>query len=170
MSGREAATMGIDWKVVAAIVACAFLSNAFAHDVDPEAKKKTTPKAEQKAFGIAGDRKRVTRTVTMEMSDQMRFAPDTLEVKRGETVRFVVRNRGKLMHEMVIGTMDELKEHAALMKKFPEMEHDEPYMAHVQPGKSEEIVWLFNRAGEFNYACLAAGHFEAGMVGKLIVK
>jgi uncharacterized cupredoxin-like copper-binding protein len=100
----------------------------------------------------------------------MRFAPDTLEVKRGETVRFVVRNRGKLMHEMVIGTMDELKEHAALMKKFPEMEHDEPYMAHVQPGKSEEIVWLFNRAGEFNYACLAAGHFEAGMVGKLIVK
>ena len=127
-------------------------------------------KAEQKAFGIAGDRKRVTRTVTMEMSDAMRFVPASLEVKRGDTVRFVVRNRGKLMHELVIGTLDELKEHAALMKKFPEMEHDEPYMAHVQPGKTGEIVWLFNRAGEFSYACLVAGHFEAGMVGKLTVK
>src|SRR5262245_53443386 len=165
--------MGIDWKATAAIVvAVASLSDALAHDVagGSEGKAKAAAKSEQKAFGIAGDRKRVARTITMDMTDDMRFFPATLEVKRGDTVRFVLRNRGKLMHEMVIGTLDELKEHAALMKKFPEMEHDEPYMAHVQPGKSEEIVWNFNRTGEFNYACLIAGHFEAGMVGKLIVK
>jgi uncharacterized cupredoxin-like copper-binding protein len=170
MSGKEAATMRIDSRLIVAIAASALLSHAFAHGGDQPSKAKPVAKAEQKAFGVAGDRKRVSRTVTMELSDQMRFTPDTLEVKRGDTVRFIVRNRGKLMHEMVIGTMDELKEHAALMKKFPEMEHEEPYMAHVQPGKTEEIVWLFNRAGEFNYACLVAGHFEAGMVGKVTVK
>jgi uncharacterized cupredoxin-like copper-binding protein len=85
-------------------------------------------------------------------------------------VRFVLHNKGKVLHEMVIGTMDELKEHAALMRKFPTMEHDAPYMAHVKPGATQEIVWQFNRPGEFNYACLVAGHFEAGMVGKVTVK
>jgi len=143
---------------------------ALAHGDEHGAKAKTAVKAEQKPFGIAGDPKRVSRTVTMDMSDRMRFTPAALEVKRGDTVRFVLHNKGKQLHEMVIGTMDELREHAALMQKFPDMEHDEPYMAHVKPGATQEIVWQFNRRGEFNYACLVAGHFEAGMVGKVTVK
>jgi uncharacterized cupredoxin-like copper-binding protein len=49
------------------------------------------------------------------------------------------------------------------------MEHDEPYMAHVGPGKTGEIVWTFNRAGDFDFACLIAGHYQAGMVGKVKV-
>lgn len=81
----------------------------------------------------------------------------------------VVHNSGQVMHEMVIGTKKELDEHAALMAKFPEMEHDEPYMTHVAPGKSGEIVWTFNRAGQFDFACLIAGHYQAGMTGKIIV-
>jgi plastocyanin len=56
-----------------------------------------------------------------------------------------------------------------LMKKFPNMEHDEPYMAHVEPGKQGTIVWHFNRAGEFDFACLLHGHYQAGMVGKIKV-
>ena len=91
-------------------------------------------------------------------------------VNKGDTVRFVVRNDGKVMHEMVIGTMQELKEHAELMRKYPGMEHDEPYMAHVAPGKTGEIVWQFTKAGEFHYACLLPGHMEAGMIAKIIVK
>jgi uncharacterized cupredoxin-like copper-binding protein len=91
-------------------------------------------------------------------------------VKRGETVRFIVRNDGKLMHEMVIGTMKDLKDHAELMRKHPGMEHDEPYMAHVAPGKQGEIVWQFARAGEFHYACLVPGHMEAGMIAKITVE
>ena len=71
---------------------------------------------------------------------------------------------------MVIGTADELKKHAEQMRKFPEMEHEEAYMAHVKPGKSGEIVWQFTKAGEFQFACLIPGHFEAGMVGKVTVK
>ncbi len=99
----------------------------------------------------------------------MRFSPDLLEVKQGETIRLVHRNNGQVMHEFVIGTQDDLDKHAALMAKFPGMEHDEPYMAHVAPGQTGEIIWTFNRAGDFDFACLIAGHYQAGMVGKVRV-
>jgi uncharacterized cupredoxin-like copper-binding protein len=124
---------------------------------------------EQKAWGIAGDSDKVDRTIEVSMTDQMRFTPDRIEVKLGETIRFVHRNQGKMLHEFVLGTKKDLDEHAALMVKFPGMEHDEPYMAHVGPGKREEIVWTFNRAGEFDFACLIAGHYQAGMVGSISV-
>lgn len=125
---------------------------------------------EQTAFGREGDPKKASRTVSVEMSDKMRFTPAELTVKRGETIRFRVRNSGQQMHEMVLGTMDELKQHAEMMKKHPGMEHDEPYMAHVAPGKTETMTWQFTKAGEFHYGCLVPGHFEAGMHGKVIVK
>ena len=68
-----------------------------------------------------------------------------------------------------VRTKKELEEHAALMLKFPTMEHEEPYMAHVPVGKTGEIIWTFNRAGDFDFACLIAGHYQAGMVGKIMV-
>jgi uncharacterized cupredoxin-like copper-binding protein len=49
------------------------------------------------------------------------------------------------------------------------MEHDEPYMVHVAPGKTGEMTWTFNRAGDFEFACLIPGHYEAGMIGKVNV-
>jgi len=133
------------------------------------AKKDAAVKKEQKAWGIAGDLKQAKRTIEIRLLDTMRFVPDRLEVKQGETIRFVLKNDGKMMHEMVIGTKKELDEHAALMMKFPNMEHDEPYMTHIAPGKTGEIVWTFNRAGEFMFACLIAGHYQAGMVGSIRV-
>jgi uncharacterized cupredoxin-like copper-binding protein len=99
----------------------------------------------------------------------MRFSPEKLEVKQGETIKFVIKNGGKVMHEMVLGTKKDLDEHAAMMVKFPDMEHEEPYMAHVGPGKTGEIIWTFNKPGTFDYACLIAGHYQAGMVGKVTV-
>jgi uncharacterized cupredoxin-like copper-binding protein len=124
---------------------------------------------EQKAWGIAGDAKAVKRTITLTMDDNMRFSPEKLDVRQGETVRIVVQNKGKLLHELVIGTREELDAHAAMMVKFPNMAHDEPYMAHVDPGKSGGIVWTFNRPGEFEFACLIAGHYQAGMKGRITV-
>ena len=100
----------------------------------------------------------------------MRFSPDHIQVKRGETIRFVVRNNGKVKHEMVLGSPAELKEHAALMRKFPEMEHADPNQVAVEPGQTGELVWRFTRSGKFDFACLQPGHFEAGMVGKVAVK
>lgn len=124
---------------------------------------------EQKPWGIASDAGEVDRTIEIRMTDQMRFTPDRLQVKQGETIRFVHRNDGKMLHEFVIGTRAELDEHAALMARFPGMQHDEPYMAHIAPGKREEMIWTFNRAGEFDFACLIAGHYQAGMVGTIQV-
>lgn len=124
---------------------------------------------EQKPWGIAGDARDVRRSITVRMTDDMRFTPARIDVREGETVRLVVRNAGKVLHELVIGTREELDAHAALMKKHPGMEHDEPYMSHVSPGKTGELVWKFNRAGEFDFACLIPGHYEAGMVGKIRV-
>jgi uncharacterized cupredoxin-like copper-binding protein len=126
--------------------------------------------AEQKDWGIAGDPKKVQRTIEIRMTDNMRFAPKEIQVKLGETVRLVAVNAGKVLHEIVIGTPQELKAHAEMMKKHPGMEHDEPYMAHVDPGKKGDIVWTFNRAGSFEFACLIPGHFEAGMIGRITVK
>jgi uncharacterized cupredoxin-like copper-binding protein len=125
--------------------------------------------AEQTVWGVAGELAQASRTIVIDMTDAMRFMPDTIAVQEGDTVRFVVRNRGRMLHEMVIGTPDELAKHAALMAKFPDMEHDAPYMVHVGPGKSGEIVWRFNRTGTFEFACLIAGHYEAGMRGTLTV-
>jgi uncharacterized cupredoxin-like copper-binding protein len=149
---------------------CLGTSPAAAHGEEPHARKpaKGVPK-EQTAWGIAGDADEATKTVTVRMADTMRFEPDRMTVRVGETVRFVIHNDGKLMHEMVIGTKPVLDKHAELMRRFPNMEHDEPYMAHVAPGKHGEIVWKFNRAGEFDFGCLVGGHYESGMVGKVNV-
>lgn len=140
-----------------------------AHGDQTHDKASSAASKEQKPWGIAGDANAVGRRIEFTMDDNMRFTPDRLEVKEGETVRIVIRNQGKLMHEFVIGTKRTLDEHAALMVKFPNMEHDEPYMAHVGPGKTGQIVWTFNRAGDFDFACLIAGHYQAGMVGKIKV-
>ena len=95
--------------------------------------------------------------------------PPLTFAQMGETLEIVVRNAGAMLHEFVLGTKKELDEHAALMLRFPDMEHDEPYMAHVPPGKTGQIVWTFNRPGDFEFACLIAGHYQAGMVGKITV-
>jgi len=142
---------------------------AFAHGNEAHAPKARPVTKEQKDWGIAGEARAAQRTIAVDMTDAMRFVPDRIDVRLGETVRFVVRNSGKVMHEFVIGTRQELLEHAALMQKFPNMEHDEPYMAHVPPGRTGEIVWTFNRAGDFEFACLIAGHFQAGMKGTIKV-
>ncbi len=120
-------------------------------------------------FGRPGNPGKVTRSINVEMSDEMRFRPDSIRVERGETIRFFVRNAGKLRHEMVIGTIEEMKEHAELMRKFPEMEHAEPNMVGVEPGETGELIWHFTRGGTFDFACLIPGHYEAGMVGKIRV-
>lgn len=140
-----------------------------AHGDGKHPKPSAPARKEQQPWGIAGDARDVKRTIRIAMTDAMRFEPSRIDVKQGETVRFVVQNKGQAMHEMVIGTKAALDEHAALMTKFPDMEHDEPHMAHVAAGRKEDLVWTFNRAGDFEFACLVAGHYQAGMVGRIKV-
>jgi uncharacterized cupredoxin-like copper-binding protein len=155
---------------ITAALGCALVSNALAHGDESHAKPTESVKKEQKDWGIAGDAKKVKRTIEVSMADTMRFSPDKIGVKQGETVKFVIKNTSPAqLHEFVIGTQKENEEHAALMVKFPTMEHSEPYMAHVAAGKTGEIIWRFNKPGDFNFACLIAGHYQAGMVGKIKV-
>lgn len=159
--------------ILVALAALAMNAGALAHGNEKHAGAARTydaSKVEDTAFGREGDPAKATRTIRVDMSDAMRFTPADITVKRGETVKLVATNKGQVLHEMVLGTSDELKKHADMMKKFPGMEHDEPHMAHVKPGKSGEIVWQFTKAGEFQFACLIPGHFEAGMVGTVTVK
>jgi len=153
------------------VVAVGFSAAAFAHEDTPSAAPAFDySRAEATPFGIAADSRKAVRTVRIDMNDSMRFTPAEITVRRGETVRFVASNKGQVLHEMVLGTLDGLKKHANLMKKHPGMEHDEPHMAHVAPGRTGEIGWKFTRPGTFHFACLIPGHFEAGMLGKIIVK
>ena len=124
----------------------------------------------EKTYGKPGDRVKASRTVEIAMSDEMRFTPASITARKGETIRFVVNNSGKLKHEMVLGSIRELKAHAALMLKSPEMEHADPNQISVDPGKTGELIWQFTNAGTFDFACLQPGHFEAGMRGKITVK
>lgn len=144
-------------------------SMALAQAAKKPATASKAASADQTAWGAPGKAAKVTRTIKVDMIDAMRFLPDTITVKEGEVIRFVVTNSGHMLHEMVIGTPEKLKEHAAMMAKSPGMQHEAPYLAHVAPGKTGEIIWNFNRAGSFEYACLIAGHYEAGMRGTLVV-
>jgi uncharacterized cupredoxin-like copper-binding protein len=120
-------------------------------------------------FGSYEPGMKATRTIEIGMSDNMRFTPDLINVKAGEIVMFKHKNTGDLMHEFVLGTGDSLDQHAEMMKKFPGMEHDEPYMTHIAPGESGQIMWKFSESGEFTFGCLIPGHYDAGMKGRIIV-
>ena len=120
-------------------------------------------------MGEPGDPKQVVRTFQIGMGDDMKFRPAVVTVRKGETIRFVVRNSGKLKHEMVIGTRAELEAHAKEMEKNPDMEHDDPNAVHLDPGKTGDLIWKFTKAGEVPFACLIPGHMQGGMVGKVIV-
>jgi uncharacterized cupredoxin-like copper-binding protein len=127
----------------------------------------------QFSAGEPGNPKRPARVieVTMDEADgKMRFVPDRLEIKRGQQVKFVIRNAGLLEHEFVLATTAENVKHAEEMKKNPDMEHDDPNGRRVAANKQDMILWRFTKRGEFEYGCLIPGHREAGMTGKIVVK
>ena len=118
--------------------------------------------------GSPGNPGQVSRTIEITMVDN-RFKPSEINVKQGETIKFMLRNAGKKKHEMVIATPEELNEHAKMMKKFPDMEHSEPNMITVDPGKTGELIWQFTEAGTVNFECTLPGHFKE-MRGTVLVE
>tara|TARA_A100001011_G_scaffold366623_1_gene419322 strand:+ start:642 stop:1166 length:525 start_codon:yes stop_codon:yes gene_type:complete len=125
---------------------------------------------EQLPFGRVGKSSEASKKVAIELNDQFRFSPEVIPVAVGETLQLDFKNTGQMRHEWVIGTPFEISEHLELMRRFPDMEHDEPHNVHVDPGQSRTLVWQFNREGRFEYACLLPGHYEAGMRGFAEVK
>ncbi|MEP9356144.1 cupredoxin family protein [Xanthobacter sp. KR7-65] len=128
---------------------------------------------DDRAYGEPGDPKKPARTIqiTMRESDgKMVFIPNKIDIRKGEQVKFAIRNNGELDHEIVLATLDENLKHAVEMAKNPDMEHDDPNAKRLAPKKTGEIVWKFTKAGEFDFSCLIPGHREAGMFGKIVVK
>jgi putative spermidine/putrescine transport system substrate-binding protein len=121
-------------------------------------------------IGQPGDPSQVSRTITMTMSDAMRFTPDRIEARKGETIRFVLRNEGRLRHEIVLGEPEALHRHAAMMQMMPDMQHSGPNMTSLAPGERGELIWKFTRTGSVTFACLQSGHLEAGMRGAVAVQ
>ena len=143
-------------------LSCAFVSGAFAH-------------GDEKHFsaGAPGNAKQKARTVEVSMREgngTMSFTPEHLDVKRGEQIRFIIRNDGALPHEFMLATVKENDAHAKLMEKFPNMVHDDPNGKSIDPGKWAEMLWKFTRRGVFEFACLIPGHRQAGMHGMIVVK
>ncbi len=126
--------------------------------------------AHESTVGEPSRAAQVDRTIDVTMTDRMRFSPDHVEVKAGQTVRFAVKNIGDQPHEMVLGSLDELKEHAEQMRQQPGMTHDEPNMVRLDAGETGEIVWHFDSPGQLDFACLIPGHLEAGMQGTIDVR
>jgi putative spermidine/putrescine transport system substrate-binding protein len=122
-----------------------------------------------RSIGQPGEPGQVSRTVTMTMSDNMRFTPDHIEARKGETIRFVLQNTGRLRHELVLGDPEALRRHAAMMQAMPDMQHSGPNMASLAPGEHGELLWKFTRSGIVTFACLQSGHMEAGMKGAVAV-
>jgi uncharacterized cupredoxin-like copper-binding protein len=123
--------------------------------------------------GEPGDPKKPSRTVKVTMLEdgkKMLFEPDVVEIRQGEQIRFVIFNEGTWNHEFMLATIAENRKHAELMKKFPDMEHDDPNAKRLAPFETGELLWKFTKRGEFEYACLIPGHLEAGMHGKVVVK
>ena len=142
------------------------ISSAIAHTVPPAANIAGTPTESIGQPGVATD---ATRTIVIHTTDMMRFNPSLLAILQGQTVRMRITNDGKLTHEFVLGTKDEIAEHARVMREMPDMVHTDANSARVAPGKSADIVWTFTQAGTFLYACLIPGHWEAGMQGTITV-
>ena len=105
-----------------------------------------------------------------EADGKMVFVPARLEIKKGDQIKFVLRNNGELDHEFILASAAENLKHAEAMQKNPGMAHTDPNGRQLAPKKTSEIVWKFTKAGEFEYACLIPGHREAGMIGTIVVK
>jgi uncharacterized cupredoxin-like copper-binding protein len=158
------------WRVAALLLA---LAGAGAVRVGLPAIAHAHEGHESFAAGQAGDPKKPARTIRVLMLDDgrdMRFEPASIEIRKGEQIRFVLENEGTEHHEFMLATVAENRKHGELMKKFPDMEHDDPNAKRLDVGQRGELLWKFTKAGEFEFACLIPGHYESGMHGKIIVK
>lgn len=148
--------------VVAATLAAAPGNVAYAHGDEHET-----------AYGKPGDPKKPARIVQVVMREQdgkMIFIPNSLRIRKGEQVRFQLRNIGEIDHEFVVGTLEDNLKHMKEMQKNPDMEHDDPNAKRLKAKTSGEIVWQFTKAGTFDFSCMIPGHREAGMFGTIVVE
>ena len=156
--------------ILSSLPVLGFAAANHAHD-DHGADHHMSSMSDHSSYGQPGKTNEVSREIKVRMDDQMRFTPNNIDVKAGETIRFVIINEGKIPHEMVLGTLAELKAHAAEMLAMPDMPaHAEPNMLTLDAGQRGELIWTFSDTAKVDFACLIPGHSEAGMIGEIHIK
>lgn len=139
----------------------AFVIPALAHDMGGG--------PEWSAFGTPGKPSAVTRTVAIKAGD-MRYSLKGIDVKTGETIRFVITNTGPSNHEFVIGNRAFHAQHIKEMEAMPDMEMNEANSVDLKPGETKSVIWQFTKAGDYIFGCDIPGHFQAGMSGAIRVR
>lgn len=119
-------------------------------------------------IGKPGDSVNVTRTIEIRAIDN-RFLPSRINVMQGETVKFIIKNEGMRRHEMVIDTLENLKEHAKMTRSNPGLVREDPNYINLLPGEQKELIWHFTESGSVDFACGYPGHFRK-MRGKINVE
>jgi len=159
--------------VVAGISLAAIIAAAFATPEIAFPSRAVAHTGHVFAAGEPGDPKKPFRTIEITMTDgpgMMTYTPNKIEVRKGEQIKFVLKNTGYLAHEFLLDSLENNAKHKIEMEKNPEMEHDDPNGKRLEPKKSAEILWRFTKAGTFEFACLIPGHYETGMKGIVVVK
>ena len=105
------------------------------------------------------------RQIKVSMSDTMRFVfePELNSLRYGETIEFVVINDGLIQHEFSIGNAEDQVKHAEMMRKMPNMDHEDPNTVSLPAGETSRLSWKFMGDDTVVFACNIPGHFEAGM-------
>lgn len=180
--------LAITWVSVAPGTAIAAGSGNHEHNVAGESSGESSKKHHQHKveWGEAGQPGEVTRTIEVIMGD-IYFKPKSIEANVGDTIRFLIRNDGALVHEFNIGTLNMHQEHQMEMAKMMQMgmmtattlnhekmmhggmKHDDANSVLLEPGKEAELVWKFTKSGKLEFACNVPGHYGAGMVGSLSI-
>ena len=170
-------------QITAALIAFAVISNstAIAHGE----KKHGTD------VGEKGDLSMVSRSIKVGMTDNA-FSPSHISIKAGETVRFVIRNDGELVHEFNIGTGQMHEAHREEMMQMVDMgvleadrinhdmmghgdgsmmmKHDDPNSVLLEPRQTAEVIWTFPQSANLQFACNVPGHYEDGMMGEFKIE
>ena len=168
------------WQRASVVIATATLGiglafNTFTRAANAHGDEDHAGGKHEEAFaaGEPGDPKKPFRRIELTMSEgsgTMAFTPSTVDVKKGEQIKFVIKNTGALSHEFMLDSIEHNAKHKIAMEKNPEMVHDDPNGVTLEATKSSEIFWKFSKAGSFEFACLIPGHYEAGMHGLVVVK
>lgn len=114
--------------------------------------------------GVPAIASEASNTLRVAMLDSMKFEfSEFLDIHRGDVVRFLVSNTGKIRHGFFIGNAEEQRKHAKIMREMPDMVHEGGNTLSLSPGESGEITWRFQGDPNIVFACNMPGHFEAGM-------
>jgi uncharacterized cupredoxin-like copper-binding protein len=155
------------------LVSAAWAPSVFARDPGEEHDHHAGGVESKFSFGEPGVLSKVGRVVAIVMRETS-FEPNALDVKAGETIRFVVTNKSAIDHDFTLGDAATQSAHRKEMAEAVESggahHHHEANAITVKASETRQLIWTFTKPGRVEFDCNVPGHFEAGMGGVILVK